>query len=110
MFSDTFQKTYDFYKHLYENLRTISKRERFTWGNRVDQLAIDVLSLSAQATYLPKQKKREALENMSANVDLLKIILRIGFDLRILDQKKYIARQGELQEIGKMLGGWMKKT
>ena len=47
---------------------------------------------------------------MSMNVDLLKIILRLGFDLRILDQKKCISRQGELQEIGKMLGGWMKKV
>lgn len=110
MTSETFQKTYDFYKHLYVNLRAISKRDRFTWGNQTDQLALHALSLSAKASYLPKPEKNEVLRNMSTDVDLLKIFLRLGFDLRILDEKKYIARQGELQEIGKMLGGWMKQT
>lgn len=110
MSSETFQKTYDFYKHLYLNLRTISKRDRFTWGSCVDQLALDIVSLSARASFSSKLQKPEVLKSMSTNVDLLKIYLRLGFDLRILDQKKYIARQGELQEIGKMLGGWMKQV
>ena len=110
MGSETFQKVYDFYKHLYVNLRSISKRDRFTWGNRADQFALEILSLSARASYTPRQQKRQVLEQMSVNVDLLKIILRLGFDLHILDQKKCIARQGELQEIGKILGGRMKQT
>lgn len=38
----------------------------------------------------------------------LKILIRILKDLKILDIKKYLLLEDELQEIGKMLGGWIK--
>ena len=103
-----FQKSYDFYKHLYENLRTISKRERFTWGERCEKYALDILLLAMRASTKPKFEKRAYVVELSDRIDSLKVLLRLGDDLRILDHKKYIARSGELIEIGKMAGGWMK--
>jgi hypothetical protein len=103
-----FQKSYDFYKHLYVNLKQIPKRDRYTWGERCETMALEMISALAKATYAPRPQKQTLIRQASAFVDLLKIYLRLGFDLRVLDQKKYLARQGELQEMGKMLGGWMR--
>lgn len=109
MESTTFQKAYDFYKHLYVNLQTIPKRDRFTWGENVENISLEILKDTARASFMHRQEKQSVLLLVSENIDLLKILLRLGWDLRIIDEKKYIARQGEVQEIGKMLGTWIKK-
>jgi len=101
-----FTKSYDFYKHLYLNLRLIPKRDRYTWGEKCDILAIDLLKFISQAEFAPKTQKRPLLEKASENIDLIKIYLRLGHDLKILDQKKYIAREYEILEVGKMIGSW----
>lgn len=103
-----FKDTYDFYTHLYQNLSTIPKRERFTWGERCETIALEALALSAKADYLARNEKRLAVRALSFQIDLLKIFLRLGSDLKILDYKKYLARSGELILIGKMVGGWFK--
>lgn len=109
MTSDSaFQKSYDFYKHFYLDLRQVPKRDRFTWGERSETLAIDLLSRISKATYAQRQVQRSTLLEASDLIDRLKIYLRLGSDLKILDQKKYLSRTGELIELGKMVGGWLK--
>ena len=103
-----FQKAYDFYKNLYLNLRQIPKQDRFTWGERCEETALEILRDVAQATYATSERKRSLLIQTKRNIDMAKIYLRLGSDLRILDQKKYVLRQDELQELGKMVGGWVK--
>ena len=48
------------------------------------------------------------MKQASVKLDALKFFLRLARQLDILDQKKYIALQTELQDIGKMLGGWLR--
>ena len=103
-----FKDTYAFYTYLYQNLTTIPKRDRFTWGQRCEAIALEALTLSAKADYLARNEKHTAVRALSFQIDLLQIFLRLGNDLKILDYKKYLARSGELISIGKMIGGWMK--
>ena len=103
-----FQKTYDFYKHFYEDLKAIPKRDRFAWGERTETIALELLTLSMTAGYMARLEKLSTVRTLSTRIDLLKILIRLGNELRILDHKKYLARTGELIEIGKMTGGWLK--
>lgn len=103
-----FQKIYDFYKNLYGNLRSINKLDRYTWGEKCDNLSLNILSLAAKADYLPKTQKIPTVRELSSKIDLLKIFLRLGYELKIIDQKKYLWREKELAEIGKIIGGWLK--
>jgi predicted membrane chloride channel (bestrophin family) len=45
----------------------------------------------------------------SNNLDLLKFFLQIAWEIKALDNKKYIALSEKLNEMGKMLGGWRKQ-
>jgi len=103
-----FQKTYDFYRYLYADLQKIPKRDRFTWGQRCETLALEALNQSARAGYLSRNEKRTTIRELSFTIDMLKIFLRLGSDLRIIDYKKYLARETQLLEIGRMTGGWLK--
>ena len=103
-----FQKCSDFYKSLYADLGRIAKRDRYTCGQQCEKLTIEALSLSAKASYLPKNEKRLAVRELSFTIDLLKVFLRLGNELRIIDYKHYLARESQLLEIGRMTGGWLK--
>ncbi|KKQ10018.1 MAG: hypothetical protein US19_C0009G0020 [Candidatus Daviesbacteria bacterium GW2011_GWB1_36_5] len=50
------------------------------------------------------------LQKISTKLDLLKILLRLSKDSQSLTDKKYLELQAYLQEIGKMLGGWIRST
>jgi hypothetical protein len=39
---------------------------------------------------------------------LLKFFLQVAWEIKALDNKKYIRLSEKLDEIGKMLGGWLK--
>jgi len=41
-------------------------------------------------------------------VDFLKILFRLCYELKIINQKKYLLMEEKSQEIGRMLGGWIK--
>ncbi len=52
-----------------------------------------------------KQSRLLILNKVDVKLKLLKTFVRISFDVKAIDQKKYIKLQEKLQEIGKMLGG-----
>ena len=47
---------------------------------------------------------------MSVKVDLLKVLLRLAKDTQSISEGRYLNLQEMLQEIGKMLGGWIRAT
>ena len=44
-----------------------------------------------------------------AKLDLIKFFLQITWEIKALDNKKYIILSEKLNEIGKMLGGWYRQ-
>ena len=62
------------------------------------------------AGYLPHEQKMPVLQKASIKLDLLKILLRLCYETKCIDSKKYQHLAGYLIEIGKMLGGWIKTT
>lgn len=71
---------------------------------------LDVLEEIILASNLSRQEKLPVLKQTSSKIDLLKILLRLGKDLKVIDNKNYISFENDLSEIGKMLGGWIKAT
>ena len=103
-----FSKIYEFYKLLYQYLRLFPKKDRYTLGQKIDTLALDLIELVIIAGTSSKEKKLPYLEKANTSVDLLKLLLRLAKDIEALDGKKYVTLQQDLQEIGRMLGGWKK--
>lgn len=71
---------------------------------------LELLELIIRAGDLPKREKLPLLKQASLKVDVLKILFRLLRDLKIIDNKKYLMLEEFLQEIGKMLGGWIKSV
>ena len=60
----------------------------------------------ASASFLLKEEKLPWVRLATRKTDTLKILLMVLWETKSLQNKKYIALSLQLDEIGKMLGGW----
>ncbi|MEK7194245.1 MAG: four helix bundle protein [Patescibacteria group bacterium] len=79
---------------------------RYTLGNRIDKLFIDIIESVISASFLLKEKKLPYVEHSIRKLDTLKILLMILWETKSINNKRYIALSEPLEEIGRMLGGW----
>ncbi len=56
----------------------------------------------------PKNFKDVYLYKANAKIEILKVFYRMAFDIEIIKDKEYLMTEEFLQEIGRMLGGWLK--
>lgn len=103
-----FVKLYDFYKNLSQFLVLFPKIKRYTLGQKIDQISLDIIELVITAGYLPREQKLPTLQKVSTKLNLLKILLRLSNENKYLDNNKYQQLASALIEIGRMLGGWIK--
>jgi hypothetical protein len=103
-----FAKLYDFYKQLSQYLALFPKNKRYSLGQKIDNIALEIFELLFKSGVVSKDQKLETLQNVSAKLDLLKMLVRLARDQKNLSTKAYLDLQAYLQEIGKMLGGWLK--
>jgi 23S rRNA-intervening sequence protein len=110
--SDTpiIQRTYELYREIHSLQSTIPKMERFTLWQKVELTVLKILEGLIQVGYMPLEVRADKLTSISVEVDLLRVLLRLTIDIKALTLKKTLPIQEKLDEIGRMLGGWIKST
>ena len=98
---------YDFAKWILNKTEKFPKKVRFTFSNRIDNLALEVVEGIIEARYC--RKKMDILRRMDLNMGKLQILLRMCHDLEFLDHKGYEFASRKINEAGKMVGGWRKQ-
>lgn len=101
-------KIYDFYKLFHEFIKLFPKIEKYSLGQKIENLTLDILEISLKTVYSPKQEKLSLLKEVDTKINLLKMLIRLANEIKVLDNKKYLISQEKLQEIGKMIGGWIR--
>ena len=105
-----FKKTYVFLKEFYIFELDFPKKDRYTLGQRCENCLLDILEGIIAAAQVDKSEKLKSLVAVSNKIDMLKVFIRLAFDTKALSEKRYLASQNALQEIGRMIGGWIKST
>lgn len=105
-----FKKTYDLYKTFYSYRDTIKKQDRYTIWLRTENILLDMFESILCASQTHKEQKLAALETASIKLNFLRVFLRLMKDTKSIDAKKYMALQAQIDEIGRMLGGWIKSA
>lgn len=99
---------YDFYKTLYLEIHKWPKPERYNLGRIAEELTLEILEKALYAWRT--NDKRDLLFQANLKLQLLKIILRLAKDIKIIKLKKYLFLEKELFEIGRQIGNWQKKS
>ena len=101
---------YDLYKTFYGFRRAVSKQDRYTIWQRSENLILEIIESILLASQQSKINKVPTLERASAKLNFLRVFGRLMKEIKIIDQKKYIILQENIDEIGRMLGGWLKSS
>lgn len=100
------QKTKEAYLLWHNYHQTLPKTQRYSLGQKIDNLFIEIIESVATAAWLSRQEKLPFVRRAIQKLDALKILLMVLWETKSLDNKKYTALSAPLEEIGRMLGGW----
>ncbi len=101
-----FHKTYELILWFWPIVNKFPKSQRFVLGQRVENALIDFLELIIEAKN--SKIKISALTKASIKLDKLRILVRLAKDLHFISIKQYQFAVMMIDEIGKMLGGWLR--
>jgi hypothetical protein len=85
---------------------TLPKLHRYTLGEKIDSLFIEVMEATLAAAFLQREEKKPYVRLAIRKLDTLKLLVLVLWETKSLDDKKYIALSTKIDEAGKMLGGW----
>lgn len=103
-----FKKSYELYKELDFYIINFPKQHKYSLGQKIEITAIEFLEEIFRASQVKKQEKAPFLRIASVKLNLLRLFVRLAKDVRALDMKGYLKLQVIIEEIGRMLGGWLK--
>lgn len=93
---------------LFERGTTIPKQSRYTLWQRCENACLDTLEGLIIVPYLPIATRREKVLGVSSSIDMLRILVRLAYDTKAIDKKFYLTLQEHIDEMGRMIGGWLK--
>ncbi len=92
---------------VYPMLKHFPQSEKFALCQEIKQAFYELLKYIVLANNV-KEKRRLYQEEADARVKLLLVLFSVAKSQRYITQKKNYFLQTALEEIGKILGGWMR--
>ena len=83
------------------------RRVRFTLSNRIDDLALDVFERLIEARYT--RARAPILRRVNLDLEKLRLLLRLARDQQHLDRRAFARAVEEIDEVGRMVGGWIRQ-
>lgn len=101
-----FTKYYSFLKYMIDRIEKFPRTSKFTLGDRILNLLYDIMDILIESIY--SKKRYEKLISINISLEKLRIYMRLSMEKRYISiqQGEYIFN--EINEIGKMIGGWIK--
>ncbi len=85
----------------------VPRTHRYTLALKIDNLFVELIEMCASASFVQKLDKVIYLKTAIRKLDTLKILLMVLWESKSIDNNKYEKLSVPLDEIGKMLGGWL---
>ena len=102
------KKSYDLHRTFHTYRRIVPKAERFTLYERSENAILDMVETILEAGYSKSAQKALVLERASVKLNVIRFFVRLLKETRAIDIKKYAILQEMIDEIGRMLGGWIR--
>ena len=103
-----FHKTYEFIKWLHALLNNFPKSEKYTLAQKIENASLSVLEGVIKSNH--DFDKAASIEATIVELDKLRVFFRLAKDLRFISFAQYEEGAKLIDEIGRLLGGWKKKS
>ena len=93
---------------VYANImvKQFPKREKYALAARIMELCYDLLTLAI--TTGKRLHKKTTLTDMNVKHEVLRQLVNVAFELRYIDTKKHRTISTIIDEVGRMMGGWIR--
>jgi len=102
------KKAFDFSKWLLHHTGKFPKSFRFSIAVRLENVVLEFTELVAVANM--RGNKLSALEEADELLTRLRLLFRMSFEMQFINFASYEFGSRQIAELGKMLGGWIKKV
>ncbi len=95
-----------FLRWLIPTVEKFPRSQKFLLGDRIQAGALDVLERLIEATY--ERDRGGTLRAANLGIEKLRRLIRLAFDLKHLDERRYEHAARALDAIGRQIGAWTK--
>src|SRR6201988_2346924 len=99
-------KTYDLILWSCNHTSRFPRNHRFVLGERIERNLYDLLETLVRARYT--RNRQGLLEQANLTLEILRSQMRLAKDLQCLKTNSYAFAAKAIDEIGKLVGGWLK--
>jgi hypothetical protein len=101
---------YDLLIQTYERTTVFSREYKYTMGERLKNESIDMLLNIYKANKSKKENREQFIDQARQNVEVIRLLLRLCKDLKIIGMKGFVALNMQVEELSKQLASWQKYT
>ncbi len=101
-------KTYELTLWFLPKLAKFPRDQRFLLGDRIEMFLLDILEGLIDATYT--KEKIKALKKVNLKLEKLRFMVRMANDMHYINIGSYEFASRGINEVGKMVGGWLKAS
>src|SRR5687767_5074860 len=99
-------KSYDLLFWSCHHTSKFPRNHRFVLGDRIERNLYGLLETLIQAKY--SKSRRGLLEDANLSLEILRFQMRLAKDLQCLKVESYAFAARSIDEIGRMVGGWLR--
>jgi hypothetical protein len=101
-------KTYDLILWSCHHTGRFPRNHRFVLGERIERNLYDLPETLVRAKYT--KQRQELLEQANLRLEILRFQVRLAKDLQCLKVESYGFAAKAIDEIGRLVGGWLKSN
>jgi hypothetical protein len=105
-----FVKTHDFILWLMERTQRFPKQWRHSYTNKLECVAFEFQEAILMANQARGPRRLTWLERADGKLVCLRALLRFAYDLRVLAGSQLEFATKNMDELGRLLGAWIKGT
>ena len=103
------EKHYEFCGWLIAKVGKFPKDQRFLLGDRIERHALDILETLIEAALTSgRDEKVQLLRGANVRLEYLRYMMRLAKDGKFINVKSFHFACARMEEIGRMIGGWIK--
>jgi hypothetical protein len=102
------EKMHDLLLYTLPQLSKFPRDQKFILADRIEGHLLDVLELLITAYYSTREEKTAHLKRVNLELEKLRHLIRLSSRLKCLSIKSYGVISEKVNEIGVMVGAWMK--
>ena len=101
---------YDLLIAIYQRTSIFTREYKYTMGERLKNETLELLINIYKSNKSKQETRLQYIEAARQNVEVVRLLLRISKDLKIIGIKGFVALNVQVEDLSKQLSSWQKYT